>query len=199
MSVRLARPREQGGFGASRLGFDRSHAFGERPRGVEVAALLERLVDALRWSACCADGRVRLRVRAEEGVSLPPDVAVSLALAANEAATNACKHGFPGSRAGEVEVRLERRAEDGALVLAVRDDGVGLPAQTPGGGGLGLGLIRGLARKAGAALTLSGEGGTTVALALPAAPAAAPERRDGIPESSPEAGGSSAARSRALH
>ena len=166
---------------------------------VEVAALLERLVDALRWSACCADGRVRLRVRADEGVSLPPDVAVSLALVANEAVTNACKHAFPDGRAGEVEVRLGRRA-DGALVLAVRDDGVGLPVQAPEGG-LGMRLIRGFVRKVGATLTLSGEGGTTVALTLPAASTGWPEQeqRNSISESSREAGGASADGSRALH
>ena len=166
---------------------------------VEVAALLERLVDALRWSACCADGRVRLRVRADEGVSLPPDVAVSLALVANEAVTNACKHAFPDGRAGEVEVRLGRRA-DGALVLAVRDDGVGLPIQAPEGG-LGMRLIRGFVRKVGATLTLSGEGGTTVALTLPAASTGWPEheQRNSISESSREAGGASADGSRALH
>ena len=166
---------------------------------VEVAALLERLVDALRWSACCADGRVRLRVRADEGVSLPPDVAVSLALVANEAVTNACKHAFPDGRAGEVEVRLGRRA-DGALVLAVRDDGVGLPVQAPEGG-LGMRLIRGFVRKVGATLTLSGEGGTTVALTLPAASTGWPEQeqRNSISESSWEAGGASADGSRALH
>ena len=167
---------------------------------VEVAALLEHLVDALRWSACCADGRVRLRVRADEGVSLPPDVAVSLALVANEAVTNACKHAFPDGRAGEVEVRLERRADDGALVLAVRDDGVGLPIQAPEGG-LGMRLIRGFVRKVGATLTLSGEGGTTVALTLPAASTGWPgqEQRNSISESSREAGGASADVSRALH
>ncbi len=166
---------------------------------VEVAALLERLVDALRWSACCADGRVRLRVRADEGVSLPPDVAVSLALVANEAVTNACKHAFTDGRAGEVEVRLGRRA-DGALVLAVRDDGVGLPVQAPEGG-LGMRLIRGFVRKVGATLALSGEGGTTVALTLPAASTGWPEQeqRNSISESSREAGGASADGSRALH
>ena len=166
---------------------------------VEVAALLERLVDALRWFACCADGRVRLRVRADEGVSLPPDVAVSLALVANEAVTNACKHAFPDGRAGEVEVRLGRRA-DGALVLAVRDDGVGLPVQAPEGG-LGMRLIRGFVRKVGATLALSGEGGTTVALTLPAASTGWPEQeqRNSISESSREAGGASADGSRALH
>jgi two-component sensor histidine kinase len=166
---------------------------------VEMAALLERLVDALRWYPSCTDGRVRVRVRADEGVSLPPDVAVSLALVANEAVTNACKHAFPDGRAGEVEVRLGRRA-DGALVLAVRDDGVGLPVQAPEGG-LGMRLIRGFVRKVGATLTLSGEGGTTVALTLPAASTGWPEQeqRNSISESSREAGGASADGSRALH
>jgi len=166
---------------------------------IEVAALLERLVDALRWYPSCTDGRVRLRVRADEGVWLPPDVAVSLALVANEAVTNACKHAFPDGRAGEVEVRLGRRA-DGALVLAVRDDGVGLPVQAPEGG-LGMRLIRGFVRKVGATLTLSGEGGTTVALTLPAASTGWPEQeqRNSISESSREAGGASADGSRALH
>jgi two-component sensor histidine kinase len=166
---------------------------------VEMAALLERLVDALRWYPSCTDGRVRLRVRADEGVSLPPDVAVSLALVANEAVTNACKHAFPDGRPGEVEVRLGRRA-DGALVLAVRDDGVGLPIQAPEGG-LGMRLIRGFVRKVGATLTLSGEGGTTVALTLPAASTGWPEQeqRNSISESSREAGGASADGSRALH
>ena len=166
---------------------------------VEMAALLERLVDALRWYPSCTDGRVRLRVRADEGVWLPPDVAVSLALVANEAVTNACKHAFPDGRAGEVEVRLGRRA-DGALVLAVRDDGVGLPVQAPEGG-LGMRLIRGFVRKVGATLTLSGEGGTTVALTLPAASTGWPEQeqRNSISESSREAGGASADGSRALH
>jgi two-component sensor histidine kinase len=166
---------------------------------VEMAALLERLVDALRWYPSCTDGRVRLRVRADEGVSLPPDVAVSLALVANEAVTNACKHAFPDGRAGEVEVRLGRRA-DGALVLAVRDDGVGLPVQAPEGG-LGMRLIRGFVRKVGATLTLFGEGGTTVALTLPAASTGWPEQeqRNSISESSREAGGASADGSRALH
>jgi two-component sensor histidine kinase len=120
-----------------------------------------------------------------------------LALVANEAVTNACKHAFPDGRAGEVEVRLERRADDGALVLAVRDDGVGLPVQAPEDG-LGMRLIRGFVRKVGATLTLSGEGGTTVALTLPAASTGWPEQehRNSI---SREAGGASADGSRALH
>jgi two-component sensor histidine kinase len=131
---------------------------------VEVTALLERLVDGLRWSGCCADGRVRLRFQSGERVFLPADAAVSLALVANEAVTNACKHAFPGGRSGEVEVRLER-GQGGGLLLTVRDDGVGLPARAREGG-LGHKLTRAFARKLGATIAISGEGGTTLALKL---------------------------------
>ena len=132
---------------------------------VEVTALLERLVDGLRWSGFCADGRVRLRFQSGKRVLLPADAAVSLALVANEAVTNACKHAFPDGRSGEVEVRLERD-QGGGLLLTVRDDGVGLPARVREGG-LGHKLTRAFARKLGATLAISGEGGTTLALKLP--------------------------------
>jgi two-component sensor histidine kinase len=132
---------------------------------VEVTALLERLVDGLRWSGFCADGRVRLRFQTGEKVHLPADAAVSLALVANEAVTNACKHAFPDGRSGEIEVRLEQD-QGGGLLLTVRDDGVGLPDRVREGG-LGHKLTRAFARKLGATLAISGEGGTTLALTLP--------------------------------
>jgi two-component sensor histidine kinase len=132
---------------------------------VEVTALLERLVDGLRWSGFCADGRVRLRFQPGERVLLPADAAIPLALVANEAVTNACKHAFPDGRSGEVEVRLERGQGRG-LLLTVRDDGVDLPARV-WEGDLGHKLTRAFARKLGATLAISGEGGTTLALKLP--------------------------------
>jgi two-component sensor histidine kinase len=132
---------------------------------VNMASLLHSLVDALRRSAYGADGRIRLRVSADEGISLAPDSAVPLALIANEAVTNACKHAFPGGRAGEIEVRLDRQP-DGGLTLAVRDDGVGLPAQGRDGS-LGFKLMHAFARQVSATLTSSSEQGTTIALTLP--------------------------------
>jgi two-component sensor histidine kinase len=133
---------------------------------VEVTALLERLVDALRWSAFCADGRVRLEVHHNGRVFLLADAAVPLALIAYEAVINACKHAFPDGRSGKVEVRLAR-CPDGGLLLAVQDDGVGLPAQVREGS-LGHKLIRAFAQKLGATHAVSGEGGTTITLMLPA-------------------------------
>ncbi len=136
-------------------------------RVVEMAALLDRLVDAQRQSAFCADGRIRLRVAADPSISLPLNAAVPLALIANEAVTNACKHAFPAGRSGEIVVRLER-LPDSAFTLIVQDDDVGLPAQAREGS-LGFKLIHAFARQVGAAPTTSADHGTTIALTLPAA------------------------------
>ena len=45
----------------------------------------------------------------------------------NELISNALKHAFPDGRHGQLQVELTE-SPDGQLVLAVSDDGVGLPA-----------------------------------------------------------------------
>ena len=54
------------------------------------------------------------------------DTAVSLGLILNELITNSIKHAFPGDKPGRLDIRLQRR--DGAFLLAVEDNGPGLPA-----------------------------------------------------------------------
>jgi two-component sensor histidine kinase len=138
-----------------------------RTGAIEMLTMLDRLIDAVRQSASYTDGRVTLRLLTDDGILLSPDTAVPLALVANEALTNACKHAFPDGRTGEVEVRLAR-GEGGALVLTVHDNGIGLP-QKPRDGSLGLRLIRAFARQVGGVLTLTSDRGTTLTLVLPAA------------------------------
>jgi two-component system, chemotaxis family, CheB/CheR fusion protein len=62
------------------------------------------------------------------------DVAMHLYRIAQEAVANAVRHAQPG----EITIRLERR--DGALVLEVHDDGIGI-ADQPHEGGLGLRIM----------------------------------------------------------
>jgi two-component sensor histidine kinase len=57
---------------------------------------------------------------------LPADVATGLAMVLTELAQNAVEHGFPDGGEGRVEVAFRR--DDGALEVAVTDDGRGLPA-----------------------------------------------------------------------
>jgi PAS domain S-box-containing protein len=69
----------------------------------------------------------RIRLETDmENVQLDINSAVPCGLLVNELISNALKHAFPGGRKGTVRVRL-RREKDGALVLRIADDGVGLP------------------------------------------------------------------------
>jgi two-component sensor histidine kinase len=54
------------------------------------------------------------------------DTAIPFGLIVNELVTNALKHAFPGNRTGEVLVAL-RAVGPEEYLLAVRDDGVGVP------------------------------------------------------------------------
>ncbi len=107
--------------------------------------------------------RIRLEIEAPD-LLIASDQAVPLALIVTETVGNAIKYAFPGGRAGHISVRLT--AEDGQAKLVVQDDGIGLPAgrsetETGVRDGIGLQLVRGLARQLGATLAVSeaeGEG-----------------------------------------
>jgi len=72
--------------------------------------------------------------------SVPSDMAIILSLFAVEAITNAFKHGFPDSRAGEIRL-IFAEAGDGMLRLAVSDNGIGFN-ETDMRASLGSRLIR---------------------------------------------------------
>ena len=107
--------------------------------------LCSRLGDVLR------DIRpIAVRVDADD-VELSAEQAVLAGLIVNELVTNAMKHAFPGDRAGAVEVILRKAAADSTLILVVKDDGVGCPADRPEG--IGSRLLRLLAQQLRASMT----------------------------------------------
>ena len=69
---------------------------------------------------------VKLEVEVGE-VALPVDKAIPCGLILNELITNALKHAFPQERGGTVRVEIDQTA-GGRVRLAVKDTGVGLPA-----------------------------------------------------------------------
>ena len=100
--------------------------------------------------------------------SLPPldvQAAGQLYRIAQEAATNAAKHG----RAKHIEIRLAK--ERRGLLLSVRDSGRGLPARKKSAPGLGLDIMRYRAGLIGATLSIDSQPrrGTTVNCLLPRA------------------------------
>jgi two-component sensor histidine kinase len=83
-----------------------------------------------------------INVSAEQGIVIPTDRAITIVLLVNELVTNAIKHAYPQAHC-RVWVALSRKAEGGILV-SVRDQGLGLPANfdVKTGRRLGLRLVK---------------------------------------------------------
>ncbi len=111
---------------------------------VDMQEYLGALVDELAetWST---EALPRALSLAAEPIRLPTDRAVSLGVIVTELVTNACKYAYP-TGGGEVRVAL-RRIDDDVFLLAVEDDGCGIPEDAvPRGTGLGTKLIRAMAQ-----------------------------------------------------
>ncbi len=111
---------------------------------VDMQEYLGALVDELAetWST---EALPRALSLAAEPIRLPTDRAVSLGVIVTELVTNACKYAYPNG-GGEVRVAL-RRIDDDVFLLAVEDDGCGIPEDAvPRGTGLGTKLIRAMAQ-----------------------------------------------------
>lgn len=108
--------------------------------------------------------RVRLDVETDEAF-LKPDLAVPLALIANEAVTNALKYAFPHGQSGRIEVTFSHTSSS-LLRMSIKDDGIGLPDERRTGS-LGLTLVQSLAEQIGGGAVISSERGTTVIVSVP--------------------------------
>jgi two-component sensor histidine kinase len=68
-----------------------------------------------------------IRVDAQPGIEIASDRAISVALIVNELIANAAKYASPGRPGGEIAVKVAAGNQDD-LVISVRDEGDGLPA-----------------------------------------------------------------------
>jgi two-component sensor histidine kinase len=133
---------------------------GADTRTVDIAALIEGLVAALRASSPHGES---IAVTTEcHGLFLDLAHAVPVGLIVNEAITNAFKHGFARGSGGEISVSL--RASGQSCSLIISDDGQGFvePARE---NSLGMRLMRSLARQLGGEFAIDGSNGTTVQVA----------------------------------
>ena len=110
-----------------------------------------------------------IHVTAQRGINIAIDSAVSAALIVVELVTNAAKYAYPNHRAGDVWVGVERvGAMD--IVLSVRDEGAGLPANfdTVKAKGLGLRIVTALTEQLNAQLTFNRRApGTEFKISIP--------------------------------
>jgi len=120
---------------------------------LELGPYLKRLTASLRDAHGALMNRIQLRVDApDDGLQIELTQAVPVALVVNELITNALKHAFAPHQAGSVEVTASRLA--GQITVSVRDDGCGLPADSPlsTGAGLGFSLVTLLTQQLNASL-----------------------------------------------
>jgi two-component sensor histidine kinase len=109
--------------------------------------------------------RVSFEVQTD-AVELPLDVAQPLGMLLVELCANVLKHAYPGGSTAVARITL-RRTPDG-LVLAVADDGIGMPAGADSNGSPGFGwtLVRMLAERLDATIDVDRTRGTSVSVTV---------------------------------
>jgi PAS domain S-box-containing protein len=133
---------------------------------IDFAEYLRDLVTRVVRSSRVGDGRIALEISAE-AVYLPIESAIPCGLLLHELLSNCIRHAFPGGRSGTIRVTLEQPPQ-GAYVLTVRDNGVGLPPglDVQATASLGLRLVHLLTAQVHGRLTFESHGGTVVTLSF---------------------------------
>lgn len=114
-------------------------------------------------------GRITMIEDISPDCKVAPDRLLPLTQIVAEVITNAVKYAYPSGQVGRILVR-SRRDETGTIVLEVADEGPGFPEDFDATTdcGLGLQMIRALARKLGALIEFeSGQSGVHFRLTLP--------------------------------
>ncbi len=127
-------------------------------RGVDLDEYLAGLAGDIFGSFLRPGSGIRL-VTALDSLHAAPSLAVPLGLIVGELIMNALKYAFP-EKGGSISISLRREGLEN--VLAVEDDGVGLPPAAAGSGGFGMVLVRSLASQIGGRAELDSRPGRTV-------------------------------------
>ena len=132
----------------------------------DLAGYLARLCEDFATIHGPAAPRILFRAASPQ-VPIALDAATPIVLILNEVLSNAVKHAFPQSRAGEVRIGL--RCSRTRLVLQVRDNGIGLPSNRVEhvNSSMGLRLVDTLARQIGANVSFKLKAGTIFTLSIP--------------------------------
>ena len=93
-------------------------------RLVNVRSVLERIAQTTMTGLARPGQAVRIAVHGDN-LQLPSRAATALAVVVNELTQNSLEHAFVGRAAGQIDISLARTPD--ALMILVRDDGVGLP------------------------------------------------------------------------
>ncbi len=128
---------------------------------IDFSEYAETLINELVHSSTSERSRVSIHF-AGAPVQLNVDQAIPCGLILNELITNALKYAYPEGREGVISVSCGEGSTE-TVVLAVVDQGIGLPAgfDWRNARSLGLSLVNLLAKQLGGSLTIEGETGVS--------------------------------------
>jgi PAS domain S-box-containing protein len=137
---------------------------------IDLAEYIRSLTANLFLSYGVSERAIRLQISVED-VTLNIDTVIPCALIINELVSNSLKHAFPAPIGPAAAIRVGlRREADGQFLLAVGDNGVGLPEgfDIQRSESLGLKLVGVLVRQLQGTVRLGTRGGTEFAIAFKA-------------------------------
>lgn len=97
----------------------------EEVRIVNLREVARRVIEQLQDGVMDREKRISLQLEGPN-ISLPPQQATACALVINELLQNSLEHGYERRREGTITVSLRDGAEE--VIIAIQDDGRGLPA-----------------------------------------------------------------------
>jgi two-component sensor histidine kinase len=139
---------------------------GNRGAAIDIADYLGTIVEGIVSGR--SNGKILLRADFQARFLLPLDKAVQLGLIVGELVTNSIKYAHPAGVIGVININSSRR--DGAIVIEVSDDGVGLPdgVDPLTAGDTGLCMIQTLATQLRATISFDNHGlGLSCTLRMP--------------------------------
>lgn len=135
---------------------------------IDVAEYLQALARQVRYSLV-EPPLAEVIVRATD-VHLDIEVVVSCGLIVTELVANSLAYAFPEGRSGRIWVDVLRLGHE--IVLEIRDDGIGMPRETPEG--FGLHVVRALAHRLDGTMEIQRSPGTRIRVVFPVQAAAEP-------------------------
>ncbi|HFA50061.1 MAG TPA: tetratricopeptide repeat protein [Bacteroidetes bacterium] len=129
--------------------------------GMEIGDYIGQLGKSLFDSYNIKEDKIKFAINAAP-LRLDVDTLIPIGLILNELLSNALKHAFPDGREGEIKVNFEKK--ENALLLQVKDNGVGMSITNPdkNKNSFGMQLIKAFSKKLNANMEVVEKNGTLV-------------------------------------